>query len=44
MTLLTVVREPADLVEPAADWLRDEIAAAIDARGACVHLPGADDS
>jgi len=35
MTLLTVVREPADLVEPAADWLRDEIAAAIDARGAC---------
>jgi 6-phosphogluconolactonase len=41
MTLLTVVREPGDLVEPAADWLAAELAAAIDARGACaVALSG----
>ena len=37
MTLLTVVREPEDLVEPAAAWLAAEIAAAIDARAACLR-------
>jgi 6-phosphogluconolactonase len=41
MTLLTVVREPEELVEPAAEWLAAEIVAAIDARGACsVALSG----
>jgi 6-phosphogluconolactonase len=41
VTLLTVVREPGDVIQPAAEWIAGEIAAAIGARGGCgVALAG----